>query len=294
MIKRITHTICLLLVACCIMGCEKEIHIDVDPSEPVLVVEASINQFSATLNYVFITSSVDYFKPDLTLGGIKGAQVFITEGIIHGSDTSFPAYNRFRMFGMGETPFIDSLIPPIGGIYYNPYFLGKENTSYKLEITLADGRRVEGRTHIPKVVPVTGTYYELKGPVDSHGKRSAYFSFDFTDPIEQNNYRLALKKGGDSLAIGWGNADTYRTFDDELANGAERTYPFLNPFKEGDTLNLYFSSIGRNEFLFWQSFGSASNSGNPFATPAVLKSNITGATGTFTGYAVSFKQVVFK
>jgi hypothetical protein len=294
MINKIIHIVCILLTVYCLSGCEKEIDINVDPSDPVLVVEASINQFSATLNYVFITTSIDYFKPDLTLGGIKGAQVYIIEGIINGSDTSFPAYNRFRMFGLGETPFIDSLIPPIGGVYYNPYFLGKENTSYKLEITLADGRRVEGRTHIPKVISITKTYYEFKGAPDGEGRRDAYFSFDFTDPMEQNNYRLALKRGGDSLAIGWGNADSYRTFDDELANGANRTYPFLSPFKEGDTLNLYFSSIGRTEFLFWQSFGSASNSGNPFSTPAVLKSNITGATGTFTGYGVSFKQVIFK
>lgn len=291
---KIIYIIGVLLIAAALTGCEKEIHIDVDPSTPVLVVEASINQFSATLNYVFITSSVDYFKPDLSLGGIRGAQVYIIEGVINGADTSFPDNNRFRMFGIGETPFMDSLLPPIGGIYYNPYFRGKENTSYKLEITLADGRKVEGRTHIPQVVPITSVYYEFRGARDSKGRRDAYFSFDFTDPPEQNNYRIALKKGFDSLAIGWGNADIYRTFDDGIANNIKRTYPFASPFKEFDTLNLYFSSIGRKEFLFWQSFGSASNSGNPFSTPAVLKSNITGATGTFTGYAVSFRQIIFR
>jgi hypothetical protein len=152
MIKKITYIIGLLVFVACLLGCEKEIHIDVDPSDPVLVVEASINQFSGTLNYVFITSSIDYFKPDLTLGGIKGAQVYIIEGVINGTDTTFPDNNRFRMFSLGETPFTDSLLPAINGIYFNPYFRGKENTSYKLDITLADGRRIEGRTHIPKVV----------------------------------------------------------------------------------------------------------------------------------------------
>jgi hypothetical protein len=290
----ISFIIVLLMLVTGIAGCEKEIEIDVDPSKPVLVVEASINQFSATLNYVFITSSIDYFKPDLTLGGIKGAQVYIIEGVVNGTDTTYPDNNRFRMFGLGEIPFADSLLPVISGIYYNPYFNGKENTVYKLDITLPDGRKVQGYTHIPKVVPVTDVYYEFRGAPDGEGKRDAYFSFDFTDPMEQNNYRLALKRGRDSLAIGWGNADTYRTFDDAIANGANRTYPFVRAFKEEDTLNLYFSSIGRKEFLFWQSFGSASNSGNPFSTPAILASNITGATGTFTGYAVSFRQIIFK
>lgn len=277
-----------------VSACEKEIDIAVDPGKPVVVVEASINQFSATLNYVFITSSIDYFKPDLTLGGIKGAQVFIYEGVINGNDTLYPEYNKFRMFSVGETPFIDSLLPVIDGIYYNPYFAGKENTCYKLDITLPDGRKIEGKTHIPKVIPITSTYYEIKGKPDKDGKRDALMSFSFTDPMDQNNYRIALKKGGDSLAIGWGNADTYRTFDDALVNGVDRTYPFASGFKETDTVNLYFSTIGRAEYLFWQSFGSASNSGNPFSTPAVLKSNITGATGSFTGYGVSFKQIIFK
>jgi hypothetical protein len=275
-------------------SCEKEIDITVDPSNPVVVVEASINQFSATLNYVFITSSIDYFKPDLTLGGIKGAQVFIYEGVISGKDTLYPEYNKFQMFSVGETPFIDSLLPVVNGIYYNPYFAGKENTCYLLDITLPNGKKITGKTQIPKVVPITKVYYEIKGNPNKDGKRDALMSFSFIDPADQNNYRIALKKGGDSLAIGWGNADTYRTFDDGLVNDVERTYPFAGGFKETDTVNLYFSTIGRTEYLFWQSFGSANNSGNPFSTPAVLKSNITGATGSFTGYGVSFKQIIFK
>jgi hypothetical protein len=278
-------------------GCEKEIDINVDPSTPVLVVEASINQYSPILNYVFLTTSVDYFTPDLTLGGIKGATVYIYEGVINGKDTSYPDANRVQLFSAGEIPVPDTLAPLLqflAGIYFNPFFAGKENTCYKLDITLLDGRKVQGYTTIPKVVPITSTYYEVKGKPNKDGLRDAYMSFNFTDPPEQNNYRIALKKGGDSLALGWGNADTYRTFDDALVNGVDRTYPFAGAFKEMDTINLYFSTIGRKEYLFWQSFGSASNSGNPFSTPAVLKSNITGATGSFTGYGVSFKQIIFK
>ncbi len=190
MLRNIKYIILFLCFTFIFSSCEKEINITVDPSNPVLVVEASINQFSATLNYVFITSSIDYFKPDLTLGGIKGAQVFIYEGVINGKDTLYPEYNKFRMFSIGETPFIDSVLPVIDGIYYNPYFAGKENTCYKLDITLADGRKIEGKTSIPKVIPITNVYYEIKGKPDKDGKRDALMSFSFTDPIEQNNYRM--------------------------------------------------------------------------------------------------------
>lgn len=300
--RNVTQHIIALL--CCMVllfaSCEKEIDISVDPSTPVLVVEASINQYSPILNYVFLTTSIDYFTPDLTLGGIRGASVYIYEGIINGADTTYPDANRVQLYSIGDInfpPIPDSLAPFlqfVEGIYLNPLFMGKENTSYKLDITLTDGRKVSGYTTIPKIVPITSTYYEIKGKPDKDGLRQAYMSFSFTDPADQNNYRIALKKGGDSLALGWGNADTYRTFDDAMVNGVERTYPFAGGFKELDTVNLYFSTIGRKEFLFWQSFGSASNSGNPFSTPAILKSNLTGATGSFTGYGVSFKQFIFK
>ncbi|MES2560863.1 MAG: DUF4249 domain-containing protein [Bacteroidota bacterium] len=299
MAKFIQH----IIVWCCFVflfaGCEKEIDIDVDPSTPVLVVEASINQYSPILNYVFLTTSIDYFTPDLTLGGIEGATVYIYEGTVVGTDTLYLDANRVQLFSIGSVniPVPDSIarfLQYVNGIYFNPFFMGKENTAYKLDITLTDGRRVEGYTYIPKVVPITSMYYEITGEPNKKGLRNALLSFSFTDPPEQNNYRIALKKGGDSLAIGWGNADTYRTFDDALVNGVDRTYPFAGGFEEMDTINLYFSTIGRKEFLFWQSFGSASNSGNPFSTPAILKSNLTGATGSFTGYGVSFKQLILK
>jgi len=294
--KTIQHITFLCSFVLLFVSCEKEIDISVDASTPVLVVEASINQYSPILNYVFLTTSIDYFTPDLTLGGIKGATVYIYEGIITGKDTAYPDANRTQLFSIGDIN-LDSLnqFAQFGqGIYVNPLFMGKENTSYKLDITLTDGRKVTGYTTIPKVVPITSMYYEIKGQPDKDGLRQAYMSFSFTNPIEQNNYRIALKKGGDSLALGWGNADTYRTFDDALINGVDRTYPFAGGFKEKDTVNLFFSTIGRKEFLFWQSFSSASNSGNPFSTPAILKSNLTGATGSFTGYGVSFKQLILK
>jgi hypothetical protein len=294
--KLFQHITFLSSLAMLFVSCEKEIDIRVDASTPVLVVEASINQYSSLLNYVFLTTSIDYFKPDLTPGGIKGATVFIYEGIITGKDTTYPDANRTQLFNIGDIN-IDSLSPfsQFGqGVYVNPLFMGKENTSYKLDITLTDGRKVTGYTTIPKVVPITSIYYEIIGQPDNNGLRSAYMSFDFTDPIEQNNYRIAIKKGGDSAALGWGNTDTYDNFDDEIINGVARTYPFEDGFTEKDTINLFFSTIGRKELLFWQSFGSASNSGNPFSTPAILKSNLTGATGCFTGYGVSFKQLILK
>lgn len=282
-------------------GCEKEIDVSRPGSEEQLVVEASINQFMPSLNYVYVTKSLDYFKPDLTVGGLKDATVIITEGRIAGADTIYDgqATQFFNIYGI---PGADSLITLINnplvdnlaGIYVNPLFIGTEATPYKLDITLTDGRKVYGTTFIPKVIPIDTVKYEIRGEMDDSGRYDAFVSYFWQDPPEQNNYRFAFKKQSSGVLLGWGACDLYRTFDDEFLNDAYRNYSFFRPFKTTDTLNFYFSTIGRKEFLFWQSYGQANNSGNPFSTPVVLKSNLTGALGTFTGYGISYKQVIIR
>lgn len=290
--------LCLLLIT--FISCEKEIEVSRPGSPEQLVVEASINQLLPTLNYVYVTKSLDYFKPDLSVGGVKDANVFITEGRILGSDTIFDGavtqfYNIYGIPGADSLIelFNNPLIDNLAGIYVNTNFTGKINTPYFLEVRLSDGRRVTGKTMIPQIIPIDTVKYEVRGEPDDSGRYDAFVSFFWNDPPERNNYRLAFQKGRfGGILLGWGAAETFRTFDDEFLNNQYRNYSFFRPFKTTDTLHLYFSQIGRKEFLFWQSYGQANNSGNPFSTPVILKSNINGAIGTFTGYALYYKQLI--
>ncbi len=301
MMKNIQH-IALIIAALFFISCEKEIEIERPASVEQLVVEASINQLTPTLNYVFVTKSIDYFKPDLSAGGITNATVHITEGRINGSDTIFDG-TRTRFYNIYSIPgasaiiamFDNPIINSIGGIYINPSFQGKENTPYSLEVVIPDGRVVTGKTMIPKVIPIDTIKYTLTNNVDDSGRYEAFVSFFWNDPQEQNNYRIGFLPGeyGD-LLLGWGAADRFMTFDDEFLNGTYRNYSFFRPFKTTDTLNIYFTNIGRKEYLFWQSFGQADNNGGPFATPVILKSNINGGIGTFTGYALDYKQMIIQ
>lgn len=290
--------LCLLLIT--FISCEKEIEVSRPGSPEQLVVEASINQLLPTLNYVYVTKSLDYFKPDLSVGGVKDANVFITEGRILGSDTIFDGavtqfYNIYGIPGADSLIelFNNPLIDNLAGIYVNTNFTGKINTPYFLEVRLSDGRRVTGKTMIPQIIQIDTVKYEVRGEPDDSGRYDAFVSFFWNDPPERNNYRLAFQKGRfGGILLGWGAAETFRTFDDEFLNNQYRNYSFFRPFKTTDTLHLYFSQIGRKEFLFWQSYGQANNSGNPFSTPVILKSNINGAIGTFTGYALYYKQLI--
>ncbi|MFZ4797678.1 MAG: DUF4249 family protein [Bacteroidia bacterium] len=289
-----------LLLLFTLFSCEKEIDIEVPPSEMQYVVEASINSRFPLLNYVFISTTIDYFKPDLSLNGVRNAEVYITPGTIVGTDTFYYEANKIRLYSVDTIskliPALDSILGPFSGVYMNPIQLvGNANTAYKLDISIGNGAKlITAKTFIPKVVPIDSIeyYIEPKSGKDTLGK--SFAKFWFVDGPERNNYRLAVNVSPDSILYGWGACKFYRTFDDEQVNNGVIPYTFFRPFSEGDTLNLYLSHIGRKEFLFWQSFGKADNNGGPFATPGTVKSNVSGAIGSFTGYAVDYKQIIMK
>jgi len=260
-------------------SCEKEIDVNMPPSKAEWVVEASINQRFFSLNYVYISQTLDYFKPDLSLNGIKGAKVYITEGDIFGADTVFNIANRDSFIN-----FFDSVFP---GIYVNPTFTAKIGKPYLLEIFMPNGDFIKGKTFMQTPPVIDSVSYNI---IDTN----AFVYFQWKDGPEQNNYRIALWDFPDSILTGWGAADRFYTLDDRFFDNGTRPFQLFNPFKVGDTLNIYLSAIGRKEYLFWDSYRRASGNGGPFATPINVSSNITGAIGSFTGYGIAFKQVIFK
>jgi len=282
----------LFLITFLLAGCEKEITVTLPDATQDYVVEASVNQKFPTLSYVFVSKSVDYFNPDLSMRGISGATVFITEGTISGKDTFYTG-TKYQMTDIATIPGADTLFKGFSGIYFNLSLAGKEQTPYLLEIKLPDGTLITGKTYIPKVVPIDSIQYTIKDTYTANkDKKDAYVTLFFTDPPEQNNYRLETLHSTDSLMIGWGAADSYRTFDDQTLNNGSRFVNYNRPFSQGDTLNFYLNSIGRKEYLFWLSFNKAANNGGPFATPVTVASNISGAIGSFTGYGCSFRQTI--
>src|SRR5574343_25480 len=130
-----------------LMSCEKEITVDLPPSTPQLVVEASINQQFPNLNYVYISRSLDYFNPDLSLNGVKDALVYITPGTIVDQDTIWDDANRIQLIDISTIPGVDSLLLGFTGIYFNPLLLPQAGVPYKLDIDV-QGQQVTGVTSI--------------------------------------------------------------------------------------------------------------------------------------------------
>lgn len=288
--KSFTHILFFCCALLLLVSCEKEITVDLPPAKQSLVVEASINQLFPNLNYVFVSRTIDYFNPDLSLNGVRNAEVYITPGIINGNDTIWDTANRIQMFDINNVPLVDTFLQGFSGIYFNPLLAPQVGVPYKLDID-AEGHHITGVTAIPKVIEIDTVFWKQE---IERNDTDMYVTFEFVDGPEQNNYRLAIHNDPNAILIGWGAAQSFRTFDDAFINNGKRPYTFFRPFKYGDTLNLYLSSIGRKEYLFWESFTQAAGNGGPFATPINVKSNITGAIGSFTGYGVSFRRQILR
>ena len=273
-------------------SCEKEITVDLPPGKASLVVEASINQQFPNLNYVYISRTIDYFNPDLSLNGVRDALVYITPGTVVGNDTIWNESARVQMIDINTIPGIDLLLPGFSGIYFSTTISPQIGVPYKLEIT-AENERVIGYTTIPKVTEIDTVFWKQEFD-DKNGDTNMFVTFKFTDGPEQNNYRLAVQNGFNPFLLGWGSASQFRNFDDGFLNDGVLPYSFFRPFNFGDTLSLYLTSVGRKEYLFWESYSRAANNGGPFATPIIVKSNIQGAIGSFTGYGVSFRSVIIR
>lgn len=285
--KKLRYIVGSLLLAVTFVSCEKEIDVPLPSSDSEIVVEAHINQFNPLFNYVILSRSVDYFNPRLDAIPVSNAQVFITEGAINGNDTVWDDINKVQLVEVAQDT--------IPGIYFNIGLRGRIGFVYRLEIE-ADGKFIHGVTTIPQLVPLDSlTSSFTVNPVND--KDTGYFmTIHFDEPVATgNNYRYLFKTGGDTISFGWGSInDEDGAFNDDIVNGIYRNFTFGDRFKYGDTMTFYLTSIDRPSFNFWDSYSQARNNGGPFATPVQLKSNISGAIGSFTGKAVSRKRLIFR
>ncbi len=285
--KSLRHIVYIITAGLLFTSCEKEIDVELPSTPSEIVVEAYINQLSPLFNYVILSRTVDYFNPQLDLLGVKGALVYITEGTLNGTDTTWDIASKKQLIELAP----DS----IPGIYFNPLLIGKEGKVYKLEIT-AEGKYIYGTTTIPTLIPLDSLTYEVRINPDNNKDTGKFMTIHFMEPAATgNNYRAMYRIGGDTNYFGWGSIyDGDDVFNDEIVNGVYRRFTYGRNFDFDDTINYYFSSIDRPAYNFWQSYDQARNNGGPFATPVQLKSTVVGGIGSFTGMAVSYKKLIIR
>ncbi len=244
----------LLFVIIILASCEDVIDVDLQETDPKLVVEASIDWEKGTLGNeqtIKLSTSTPYFKnTDITT--VTGANVKIT------NDTSG-----------AEFIFVDQN----NGNYTTDVFVPIINQSYTLEI-LYNGETYTANETLKSVADISDIYQSIE---DGFDEELLEVNVDFIDPEDEENYYLfKFQRRGDLLAV-------LEDGDDEFVNGNKVNWWFEKEddeetnekaFAAGDIVDIELYGISEAYANYIQILIEQSEGAGLFsATPVALKGN---------------------
>jgi hypothetical protein len=290
----------MVLICFGFTACEKDFNIKTDSNNPLLVVEAYINNQMREYNYVVLSRSLDYFSTDFQSVGVSNATVTITEGEIISNQYVWNPATKVQLTEASSTGLPTNFTK---GVYFDPRlatnaqraFLGTPGKSYLLEIS-EGGRQYSSITTLLPPVPIdsltAGYQY-----VDSN-QTKLRLTDHYKDPDSLNNtYFYYFRYHDNRDNFGWGGLSKSRAYGaDDLSNGQYIHLTFPRGYVVGDTVNFYMASVTRDVYNFWDSYNKARENNGPFSTPVSLVSNIKGenVTGCFSGLSLSSKTIIVK
>jgi hypothetical protein len=278
-----------------ISSCEKTVTFRPNDSEPVVVVEASIENGQGPV--VILSESLNYFSqitPELLAGSfLRNAEITISNG---SSTHKLKEYKK----------------PVANGytVYYyttdssnlGTAFTGELGKTYFLSVK-ANEREYTATTTIPLLNKKIDSLWWEDAPNNPDPVKVVVMG-KFVDPPGLGNYtRYYTSVDGLPFLPGFNSV-----FDDQLTDGVTynlqiekgvdrnndvnlEKYAF---FDHGDSVVVKYCNIDKATYDFWRTMEySYANIGNPFASPNKVLSNIRGGgLGYFGGYAVQYKAIV--
>jgi len=286
----------LLIPIIIFTGCEKDINLSINNKNPLLVVDASIENGQPPV--VALSSSLNYFSTispaDLIASFVHGAQVTISDGSTTATlkeysltDTSGYSVYYYTLDSSGTAGFIT----------------GAVNKQYTLTIKAGDATYTSTTT-IPPIAKTLDSLWWKKAPNTDSANRCVLFG-RFTDPKGLGNYiRYFTKTNSQRYLPG-----RTSVFDDQFTDGSTYDLQFDAGFDKntidpdradmgyahrGDTVTVKFCNISKATYDFWRTWEFSYQSyDNPFSSPVKVMGNISnGALGAFSGYAAEYKTIV--
>ena len=268
-------------------ACEKDIDIQLDETEPKLVVDGQIEAGQSPR--IVLTKSLDYF------GALDPASL----------RNSFVRNARLTIAAGGQTFTLieDSLAVGANKLYYYtlPSLKGQLNTAYTLTIQTG-GQTYTARTTIPAINRRIDSVWTEPATVDGDSVTYARLMMKVTDAPGFGDYiRYFTRRNNEPFYPGFNSV-----FDDQVVDG--KTYTVNIPrgvnknevleerdlfFRKGDAVVLKLSQIDKTTYDFWRTFEFNFQSiGNPFSSPIKVLGNVSnGALGYFGGYAPQFRSL---
>ena len=312
-----------------LVGCEKDITVDLPQADAKIVVQGSIEPGQPPLVILSYTSG--YFDPAdlnaLANSYIRDAQV----KMVHGTDTiplDMYCIADMTIDQLMQASQVSGLLPEaVLGLNIcvytslSPQSFGLSGETYTL-IVDKDENHLHAVTKVNFPVPLDSLWFASPSgnPLDSLG----FIYGNMTDPDSLGNaYRWSAKRI--SHYPQWITRDTYlrgqqkdltfispmpSVYDDEFFNGLSFEFAYYRGaiafsekfddrreergfFKRGDTVVVRGCSIDMNVYKFYKSYeDQLANQGSPFASPSNVKSNVEGGLGVWAGYGAYYDTLI--
>lgn len=250
----------LLIFSLALFGCEEVIEVDINSTDPQIIIEATLSNSN---NEVRITQSTDFYDPNEYLK-ISNANVEITDQ----NGTSYVFYE---------------LNP---GIYIHNNLSAMQKSNYTITVE-ADGEVYNAESYSPQLVQIDSLSYKFESrPFGDDPYLELHVHFQ--DPEDQSNYiRFVIYKNGKKL-------NGIFLYDDRLTNGNEIDFFFFNfeddeKFRTGDEIWVEMQSIDQATHTYFRTLrrALARSSGGPFG-PAAPSNPITNWDNDAFGYFSAF------
>jgi hypothetical protein len=285
----------LFILSTIFLSCEKDIDFDLKYAEPVLVVDAQIENgqvptiaLSHSLSF-FSTISVDILANSF----IHNAEVTMSNGTVTHKfkEYNIPVGNGYSIYYYG----IDSSNLATA-------FVGEFNKQYDLIIKV-DGKVYTAKTTIPALTKIFDSLW-TKPPPPNVDTSKRILMVRAIDPPGLGNYvRYFTKKNSERFLPGFNSVFNDEvvdgtTYQGQVDPGVDRNNPAPTGderfFARGDTLSFKLSNIDKATFTFWNTWEFNQQSiGNPFSQPGKVIGNISnGALGAFCGYASKVQTII--
>ena len=279
-------------------SCEKEVEFDLGTSAEKVVIEGTIE--TGIPPYVFLTKSIGFFaKVDfgtLSNSFLHDARITVSDG------TRSLVLREYQVDNAGVSFYFYSVdSADLSALT----FLGTAGKTYRLTVEYG-GKIYESVTKIPYPKALDSLWAKAPPPEEmpkDHPNSMLLFA-RYTDPDTLGNKVRYFTKRNQQPFL----APYYSVNDDAIINGSridiqlnagfdrmdtidEETFGY---FYKGDTVIVKWSAIDKGVFDFWRTLEfSYGATGNPFASPVEISSNISGgALGVWAGYANTFDTLI--
>jgi len=279
--------ILLAILSTILFSCEKNIDFNLKYAEPVVVVDAQIE--NGQVPVVSLNRSLSFFSAVsvgiLENSYIHNAEVTMSNGTVtHKFKEYSVPYNGFSIHYYS----IDSSNLATA-------FVGEFNKQYDLTIKV-DGQTYTSKTTIPPLAKIFDSLW-VKAPPPNVDTSKRVLMVRAIDPPGLGNYvRYYTKKNNGRFLPGFNSVFNDEvvdgtTYQGQVDQGVDRNLPAPTGdekfFARGDTISFKLSNIDKASFTFWNTWEFNQQSiGNPFSQPGKVIGNISnGALGAFCGYA---------